>query len=94
MQQRAGRARAMALDPDILFLDEAFAGLDPMSARRLDNLILELRDSLGSTVVVVTQGLASTPSISDDSVFLDRGRGPMIARGSPKPYWPSLPFRR
>jgi len=69
-------ARARALDPDILFLGEPFAGLDPMSARRLDDLILELRDSLGSTVVVVTQGLARISSISDDSVFLDRRRGP------------------
>jgi phospholipid/cholesterol/gamma-HCH transport system ATP-binding protein len=76
MQQRAGLARAMALDPDIPFLDEPFAGLDPMSARRLDDLILRVRDSLGSTVVVVTQGPASIISIGDDSVFLDRRRRP------------------
>jgi len=54
MRKRAGLARAMALDPDILFFDEPFAGLDPISSKRLDDLILELRDSLGSTIVVVT----------------------------------------
>jgi phospholipid/cholesterol/gamma-HCH transport system ATP-binding protein len=84
MQKRAGLARAMALDPDILFLDEPSAGLDPMSARRLDDLILELRDSLGSTVVVVTHELASIFAIGDDSVFLDPDTRTMIARGNPK----------
>jgi len=84
MQKRAGLARAMALDPDILFLDEPSAGLDPMSARRLDDLILELRDSLGSTVVVVTHELASIFAIGDDSVFLDAETRTMIARGNPK----------
>ncbi len=84
MQKRAGLARAMALDPDILFLDEPSAGLDPMSARRLDDLILELRDSLGSTVVVVTHELASIFAIGDDSVFLDPETRTMIARGNPK----------
>ena len=84
MQKRAGLARAMALDPDILFLDEPSAGLDPISARRLDDLILELRDSLGSTVVVVTHELASIFAIGDDSVFLDPETRTMIARGNPK----------
>jgi len=59
MRKRAGIARAIALDPDILFFDEPSAGLDPVSAKRLDDLILELRDSLGTTVVVVTHELAS-----------------------------------
>ena len=54
MQKRAGLARAIALDPHILFFDEPSAGLDPLSSRRLDDLILELRDALGATVVVVT----------------------------------------
>jgi phospholipid/cholesterol/gamma-HCH transport system ATP-binding protein len=84
MQKRAGLARAMALDPDILFLDEPSAGLDPISARRLDDLILELRNSLGSTVVVVTHELASIFAIGDDSVFLDPETRTMIARGNPK----------
>ena len=84
MQKRAGLARAMALDPDILFLDEPSAGLDPLSSRRLDDLILELRDSLGCTVVVVTHELASIFAIGDDSVFLDAESRTMIARGNPK----------
>jgi len=84
MQKRAGLARAMALDPDILFLDEPSAGLDPMSSRLLDDLILELRDSLGCTVVVVTHELASIFTIADDAVFLDAQTRTMIARGNPK----------
>ena len=71
MQKRAGLARAMALDPDILFFDEPSAGLDPISSRLLDELILELRDSLGATVVVVTHELASIFTIGNNSVFLD-----------------------
>lgn len=84
MQKRAGLARAMALDPDILFLDEPSAGLDPISSRLLDDLILELRDSLDCTVVVVTHELASIFAIGDDSVFLDADTRTMIARGNPK----------
>ncbi len=84
MQKRAGLARAMALDPDILFLDEPSAGLDPISSRRLDELILELRDSLGTTVVVVTHELASIFAIGDDSVFLDSETHTVIARGNPR----------
>lgn len=83
MQKRAGLARAMALDPDILFLDEPSAGLDPISSRRLDELILELRDSLDTTVVVVTHELASIFAIGDDSVFLDSETRTVIARGRP-----------
>jgi phospholipid/cholesterol/gamma-HCH transport system ATP-binding protein len=84
MQKRAGLARAMALDPDILFLDEPSAGLDPISSRLLDDLILELRDSLGCTVVVVTHELASIFAIGDDAVFLDAETRTMIARGNPR----------
>ena len=84
MRKRAGLARAMALDPDILFFDEPSAGLDPVSARLLDDLILELRDSLGATVVVVTHELASIFAIADNSVFLDPETRTMIATGSPK----------
>jgi len=84
MRKRAGLARAMALDPDILFFDEPSAGLDPISSRLLDDLILALRDSLGATVVVVTHELASIFAIADDSVFLDADTRTMIARGDPK----------
>ena len=84
MQKRAGLARAMALDPDILFFDEPSAGLDPVSSRNLDDLILELRDSLGTTVIVVTHELASIFAIGDNSVFLDPETKTMIAQGNPK----------
>ena len=84
MQKRAGLARAMALDPDILFFDEPSAGLDPISARLLDDLILELRDSLRTTVVVVTHELASIFAIGNNSVFLDSETRTMIAVGNPK----------
>jgi phospholipid/cholesterol/gamma-HCH transport system ATP-binding protein len=84
MQKRAGLARAMALDPEILFFDEPSAGLDPISAKLLDDLILELRDSLGSTVVIVTHELASIFAIGNNSVFLDPDEKTMIAQGNPK----------
>ena len=84
MRKRAGLARAMALDPEVLFFDEPSAGLDPISARRLDDLILELRESLGATVVVVTHELASLLAIGNNSVFLDPETRTMIASGDPK----------
>lgn len=84
MQKRAGLARAMALDPDILFFDEPSAGLDPISSRLLDDLILELRDSLGATVVIVTHELASIFAIGTNAVFLDADAKTMIAMGNPK----------
>jgi len=83
MQKRAGLARAMALDPDLLFFDEPGAGLDPISSRLLDDLILELRDSLGATIVVVTHELASIFAIATNSVFLDAESRTMIATGVP-----------
>jgi len=84
MLKRAGVARAMALDPDILFFDEPSAGLDPITSRRLDDLILELRDSLGATMVVVTHELASIFTIADNAVFLDAETRTMIAVGNPR----------
>jgi phospholipid/cholesterol/gamma-HCH transport system ATP-binding protein len=84
MRKRAGLARAMALDPEILVFDEPSAGLDPISARLLDDLILELRDSLGATVVVVTHELASIFAIGSNSVYLDADSRTMIASGDPK----------
>ena len=83
MRKRAGLARAMALDPDILFFDEPSAGLDPVSARMLDDLILQIRDSLGSTFVVVTHELASIFAIGDNSVYLDADTRTMTAGGDP-----------
>src|SRR5262244_1040196 len=94
MRKRAGLARAMALDPDILFFDEPSAGLDPLSSRRLDDLILELRDSLGATVVVVTHELASIFTIGDNSVFLDADTKTMLAVGPPTSLRDPRPRRR
>jgi len=84
MRKRAGLARAMALDPEVLFFDEPSAGLDPISSRRLDDLILELRDNLGSTVAVVTHELASIFTIGDCSVFLDAEQRTQVAQGNPR----------
>jgi phospholipid/cholesterol/gamma-HCH transport system ATP-binding protein len=83
MKKRAALARAMAMDPEILFFDEPSAGLDPISARLLDDLILELRDTLGTTVVVVTHELASIFSIGDNSIFLDVDTRTQLATGDP-----------
>ena len=84
MCKRAGLARAMALDPEFLFFDEPSAGLDPLSARRLDELILELSDSLGATIVVVTHDLDSIFTIGSNSVFLDVEKRTMTATGNPR----------
>jgi len=84
MKKRAGLARAMSLDPDLLFFDEPSAGLDPISARLLDDLIIQLSESLGTTVVVVTHELASIFAIGTNSVFLDPDVKTMTANGDPK----------
>ena len=97
MRKRVGVARAMALDPDTLFFDEPSAGLDPLSARLLDDLILELRDGLGTTMVVVTHDLASLFAIGDDAVFLDSEAKTMLATGNPRhlrDHCPNLKVRR
>jgi len=83
MKKRAGLARAMALDPEILYFDEPSAGLDPLSSRRLDDLILELRDSLGTTIVLVTHELPSIFELGDNAVFLDAEKKTMTASGRP-----------
>jgi len=83
MQKRAGIARAMAMDPEILFFDEPSAGLDPVSAKNLDNLMLELSDSLGTTMVIITHELASIFAIGNNSVFLDPETKTMITSGNP-----------
>lgn len=84
MQKRAALARALALDPEILFFDEPSAGLDPISARRLDELILHLSQSLGNTAVIVTHDLASILEIGTDAIFLDAEAKTIIARGAPR----------
>lgn len=84
MCKRAGLARAMALDPSVLFFDEPSAGLDPISSHRLDELIVQMRDSLGATVVVVSHELASIFAIADRALFLDAGSHTQAAVGSPR----------
>lgn len=84
MRKRAAIARAMALDPDTLFLDEPSAGLDPISSRLLDELIVKLRDSLGTTIVIVSHELFSILGICDNSVFLDTETATMLAQGNPR----------
>lgn len=84
MKKRASLARAMALDPDILVIDEPSSGLDPLTAKRLDELIVELRDSLGTTFVVVTHELASILSIGNNSIYLDADTHTMIPTGHPQ----------
>lgn len=83
MKKRGGLARAMALDPEFLFFDEPSAGLDPVSSRRLDDLILELRASLGTTVVIVTHELESIFAIGDEAIFLDPQSKRLLAQGNP-----------
>jgi phospholipid/cholesterol/gamma-HCH transport system ATP-binding protein len=83
MRKRAGLARALALEPDILFLDEPSAGLDPITSCRLDDLIVSLRNGLGATVVIVSHELPSLFAIADDGVFLDAQTRTAIAHGSP-----------
>jgi len=84
MKKRAALARALALNPEFLFLDEPSAGLDPISSRKLDDLILELRDRTQATVLVVTHELPSLFAIGDDGIFLDAQSKQPIARGAPK----------
>lgn len=83
MRKRASLARALALDPEILFFDEPASGLDPVSSRRLDELLLQLRQSLGTTVVVVTHDLDSILTIADNAVYLDTEVRTMSGLGDP-----------
>lgn len=83
MRKRAGLARALSLDPDILFFDEPSAGLDPITSARLDDLILNLRDGLGATIIIVSHELPSLFAIADDGIFLDAVTKTPIAHGAP-----------
>jgi phospholipid/cholesterol/gamma-HCH transport system ATP-binding protein len=84
MKKRAALARAIALDPKIVYCDEPSAGLDPISSKQLDDLILELNQKLNMTFVVVTHELASIFSIGNNSIFLDRDAKNVIGRGNPR----------
>jgi phospholipid/cholesterol/gamma-HCH transport system ATP-binding protein len=84
MRKRAALARAIALDPEILFFDEPSAGLDPISSRLLDELIVQLKESIGATVVMVTHELASIFDIATNSVYLDANTRTMIDYGDPR----------
>ncbi len=83
MRKRAALARAIALDPEVLFFDEPSSGLDPISASRLDDLIVELKASFGTTIVVVTHDLDSIFRIADRALFLDINEKTMTALGNP-----------
>jgi phospholipid/cholesterol/gamma-HCH transport system ATP-binding protein len=83
MRKRAALARAMALDPEVLFFDEPSSGLDPITASRLDDLILQLRSCFGTTIVVVSHDLDSIFKIADRALFLDIERKTMTALGRP-----------
>jgi len=84
MKKRAGLARAIALDPSILFFDEPSAGLDPISSKRLDDLILELRNGLGATIIMVTHELPSIFAVADKAIYLDAQTHTAIAMGNPR----------
>jgi len=84
MKKRAGLARAMALDPEILYFDEPSAGLDPVSSSLLDDLILEINQSLGTTIVVITHELSSIFAIGSNSIYLDAEIKQISAQGNPK----------
>ena len=84
MKKRAGLARALALDPEIVFFDEPSAGLDPVTSRKLDELIRHVRDTFGTTIVVVSHELASIFDLADRVVMLDGGQQGIIATGRPR----------
>jgi len=86
MAKRAGIARAMALDPEVIFLDEPSAGLDPMTSGRLDELILKLREAFGTTIVLVSHEVPSILRIADFCVYLDPDTGRMGAYGPPRDF--------
>ena len=94
MRKRAGLARALALDPEIVFFDEPSAGLDPVTARRLDDLVREIRETLGTTIVIVSHELASIFGLADRLIMLDREAQGIIAEGRPRELAASSPDPR
>jgi phospholipid/cholesterol/gamma-HCH transport system ATP-binding protein len=84
MKKRAALARALALDPAIVFFDEPSAGLDPVTSRKLDELVLQIRSTLGTTMVIVSHELDSIFSIADRVIMLDRETKGIIAEGDPR----------
>lgn len=94
MKKRAGLARAMALDPEILFFDEPSAGLDPVSSNLLDDLILEINRSLGTTIVVITHKLSSIFAIGNNSIYLDAETKGISAKGNPHELLKNPPNQR
>jgi phospholipid/cholesterol/gamma-HCH transport system ATP-binding protein len=84
MTKRAGLARALALDPEIVFFDEPSAGLDPITSRKLDELVKHIRDTFGTTCVVVSHELASIFDLADRAIMLDRTHQGIIAEGRPR----------
>ena len=84
MKKRAGLARALALDPDVVFFDEPSAGLDPITSLKLDELVKEIRDTHGTTIVIVSHELASIFDIADRIIMLDRDAKGVIAEGDPR----------
>ena len=94
MKKRAGLARALALDPEIVYFDEPSAGLDPISSKRLDDLILEINKSLGTTIIVVTHELPSLFTIGKNSIFLDNTIKTFSAKGNPKELLKNPPNER
>jgi phospholipid/cholesterol/gamma-HCH transport system ATP-binding protein len=84
MRKRAGLARALALDPRIVFFDEPSAGLDPVTSRKLDELVLQIRETLGTTMVIVSHELASIFALADRVIMLDHEARGIIAEGRPR----------
>lgn len=84
MKKRAGLARALALDPKIVYFDEPSAGLDPVSSKLLDDLIVKINESLNTTIVVITHELSSIFKIATNSIFLDVNTKSILAQGNPK----------
>ena len=84
MKKRAGLARALALDPETVYFDEPSAGLDPVSSKLLDDLILDINQSLGTTNVIVTHELSYIFAVGNNSIFLDGDSKSILARGNPR----------
>lgn len=91
MKKRAALARAMALDPDILYFDEPSSGLDPLSSRLLNELILEINSDLGTTVVIISHDIESILTIGTQAIYLDANTKTLIAQGNPKTWLKNPP---